>query len=622
MRPTRAAALVSVLAMLSASLTIAASAAVEPCAYWVSTGGSDAADGSKNAPWATLTHAVETVPDANCTITVKRGVYREAIEIERRFTTEVRIRAAKPYRAVFEYDSDVLDIDGARGIVVARMVFRHDGPGATGHVVNVDNGSGIWAERITFRDNVFHDSYDNDLLKIHAGVKHAIVTGNAFYNQGPGEQHMDVNSVTDVKIQNNVFFNDFASSGRNDGDAKHFIVVKDSGVFDDGLQGSERITIRRNVFMNWEGDVESFIQIGNAGDSYHEAEDVRVESNLFLGNSRRTSLTPLGVSGARNVWFVNNTVVGDLPTKAYGFRVNVKGDNPLNENLTIANNIWSDATGSMDDFTSGEASSVRGLVFDNNLYWNGGARLPDGDVVDPRDDAHRVVADPQLATNHNAVTLPIWSGTEFPSGEVTIRAEFERIVRRYASIPLSSPAVDRSDPSLAPGTDILRRPRSGTADLGAFEAGEREVRCMGVPATEVGSPGPDTIVGTPGRDVIVGLGGDDVIYGLGGGDLICGWGGNDTIYGGPGADEIRGGKGRDRVHGSNGSDHLTGDGGVDYIFGGEGADVIYGKAGDDRLYGNEDDDVLDGGRGVDVAAGGKGYDTCNAEDAICEATIP
>ena len=108
-------------------------------------------------------------------------------------------------------------------------------------------------DSITLRNNIFHDSYNNDLLKIVTGARFVTVEVNVFYNQGPTDEHIDVNSVTDVVIQGNIFFNDFAGSGR-EGTANHaFITIKDSDEGIDGLEGSERITVRGNVFLNWEG---------------------------------------------------------------------------------------------------------------------------------------------------------------------------------------------------------------------------------------------------------------------------------------------------------------------------------------------------------------------------------
>ena len=68
--------------------------------------------------------------------------------------------------------------------------------------------------------------------------------------------------------------------------------------------------------------------------------------------------------------------------------------------------------------------------------------------------------------------LPFYYRTrlnEFISGEVSIRGEFIRLVNLYGNISQFSPGINRSDPSFAPGDDILGKPRSEAADIGAFE---------------------------------------------------------------------------------------------------------------------------------------------------------
>jgi acid phosphatase type 7 len=100
---------------------------------------------------------------------------------------------------------------------------------------------------------------------------------------------------------------------------------------------------------------------------------------------------------------------------------------------------------------------------------------------------------------------------------------------------------------------------------GASPAGaQSRPKCLGMPATIVGTPGPDVIYGTGKRDVIVGRGGDDIIYGRGANDRLCGNNGNDRLYGGRGAD---------RLAGNRGNDSLFGEGGRDLLFGGPGNDA-------------------------------------------------
>jgi hypothetical protein len=287
-----------------------------------------------------------------------------------------------------------------------------------------------------------------------------------------------VNGVTDIVIQDNIFFNDFAGSGRSDeSNTKHFIVVKDSNDSSDGLEGAERITIQRNIFLNWEGDAETFVQIGNDGKPYHEAEMVWVVNNLMIGNSGNMANAAFGVRGAKDVTFANNTIVGDLPAAAYAFWINITEDNPLNENIAFYNNIWADSTGTMgasgsgdaNKFATGDAAATTNLVLHNNLYWNGGTAIPAGEPISPTDDDRRVVADPELETDQSGVVLPRWQGTAFLSGNTTIRQEFERLVDEYGRLPNTSPAIGQADPIFAPEDDILGNFRGGVADMGAFE---------------------------------------------------------------------------------------------------------------------------------------------------------
>ena len=223
--------------------------------------------------------------------------------------------------------------------------------------------------------------------------------------------------------------------------------------------------------MNWQGGEESFVGIGNDGNPHHEAKHVQIESNLLIGNGRDEMNSPLTVFGAREVTFVNNTIVGDLPSDAFAFEVNIKGGNPRNRGIRFWNNIWSDPAGTMSQFSDGVRASTKELTLSNNLYWNGGRTIPPGDLVGPlRHDARRVVRDPGLATNHGSVILPVWDESAFASGKTSIRAEFVRLVQAYGRIPAGSPAAGRALRSVAPNRDILGRTWVRKPDLGAFEA--------------------------------------------------------------------------------------------------------------------------------------------------------
>ena len=451
-------------------------AQAQSCQYWIAPApaGNNANPGTNGQPWATLAHAasrVQSLNGANCIVWVKDGVYNGSNELEERFSTMITFKAVNPYKAIFQNAGVSLEISGGANMTFEGFEFRHTGPGAGALVVSVSQSDDGWAENIVFRNNVFHDSYNNDILKISNGSRFITVENNVFYNQGDNEQHMDVNSVTDVTIQDNIFFNDYAGSGRPISEsAKHFIVIKDSNDNEDGLLGAQRITVRRNIFMHYEGDGDALVQVGNDGKPFHEASDVRFENNLIIGNNTDPAGYSFGVSGAKNVSFVNNTVAGNFPSSAYAYRIVIKDQNPLNQNITFYNNIWSDPTRTMEDFSSGDASSVTGFVLNNNLYWNGGSNIPSGDVGSPMStDTNRVVGDPLLNTDQSGTIMPRWNGSAFLSGYTTIRHEFFRLVALYGQTFAGSAAIDRALPSQAPSTDILGQARDSSPDMGAFE---------------------------------------------------------------------------------------------------------------------------------------------------------
>ena len=457
--------------MLTPLLGAVIPARAQSCQYWIAPAGSNSNPGTSQQPWATFDHAAAQIlsqNSANCTVLAKDGVYNGSHSLDQRFSTMITFKAVNPYRAVIQNTGMVLEISGGSNMTFEGFEFRHAGSASSPLVVSVYE-----ADNIVLRNNVFHDSYDNDILKIATGSSFITVEGNVFYNQAGGEQHIDVNSVTDVAIQDNIFFNDYAGSGRSDAtDAKHFIVIKDSNDNADGLLGAQRIAVRRNVFLHYEGDADALVQVGNDGKPFHEANDVRFENNLIIGNNTDPAGYSFGVSGAQNVSFVNNTVTGNFPSSGYAYRIVTKDQNPQNRNITFYKNIWSDPTRTMSDFSSGDPGSVTGFVLDNNLYWNGGAAIPSGDVGSPTStDAHRVVADPFLNSDQNGIALPRWNGSAFASGSSSIREEFVRLVNLYGQIQPGSAAVDRALPSQAPWMDILGQARGSAPDLGAFEAG-------------------------------------------------------------------------------------------------------------------------------------------------------
>lgn len=454
--------------------------------FHVSLSGDDVTgDGSLANPWATITNALDNVADESV-IEVHPGTYTGRIRIRGTFPKGVLVRSQIPYRAKLRNDTRVITAysssAGVSGITIEGFDIAHSGSGAEALVVHIDGNGGNDVSNITLKNNILHDSYNNDILKINNSCTNILVSGNVFYNQTGSDEHIDINSVSDVIVEDNIFFNDFTGSGRtNNNDTSSYIVIKDSNGSSDMFTGSRNITVRRNVFLNWEGaDGSNFLLIGEDGNGFYEAFDVLVENNLMLGNSANVMRSSFGVKGGRDIVFRNNTISGDLPSFAYAMRLNQEGDNPVNNSIHFYNNVWADQEGTMgaenssrpNDFSDTPPGETSSFILENNLYWNGGAAIPedDSELVNFSDDSSRYVANPLLPAPVT-IPLPRWveASSQFGDGSTTIRAAFERLVFNYAVPVHNSPLIDQANSAFAPDNDILGNPRPSQKDIGAFE---------------------------------------------------------------------------------------------------------------------------------------------------------
>ncbi|NOZ93898.1 MAG: hypothetical protein GXP47_04025, partial [Acidobacteria bacterium] len=456
--------------------------------YYVATDGNDSTgDGSFASPWATIEHALDSVQDGSL-ILVEPGTYTGRTHLRGHFAQGVTVRSSVRFRALLRNNDRVITTyDGCSGITIQGFDIAHDGPGAGALVIHVDGGgSEGLVKDLIFRGNVLHDSYNNDILKINNSVTDITVQGNVFYNQAGTDEHMDINSAARITVEDNVLFNDFEGSGRSNGnDTSSFIVIKDSNGSSDAFTGSQDITVRRNVFLNWEGSTgTNFVLIGEDGNAFFEAQRVLVENNLMLGNSANVMRAPFGVKGGKDITFRNNTVAGDLPALAFAMRLNTEGDNPANENILFYNNVWSDPTGTMgatdpggtNDFSDTPPAETASFALDHNLYWNGGQSLPydASELINTTDDTHAVTGDPLIGAQTNLV-VPRWDGAawQFADTSQTVREVFLRLVRLHGAPASGSPVVDAGDAATAASEDILGHSRAaGTApDIGAVELG-------------------------------------------------------------------------------------------------------------------------------------------------------
>mgnify|MGYP001275850948 CR=1 FL=1 len=449
--------------------------------YFVSPAGSDAhGTGSPDHPWATIAHAVTAVPD-EAVILVRPGTYTGQIDLRRKADSDITIRSEFPYQARLRHSGSVITCFYCRGITVEGFDIAHSGPGAGRYIIQIQDvrNDGQGGSHVTLRNNVLHDSYNNDILKINNGAHDIVIEGNMLYNQFGMDEHIDLTSAYNITIQDNIFFDDFAASGRqNRNDTAGFILIKDVDENADGILGSHDVTIRRNVFLNWAGNNgDGFITLGdNSPRTYYHAYNVLIENNLLLGNSTNVMHAALKVVQGRDVIFRQNTVVGDLPSKSFAFRLTT-GNLP-NQNIQFYNNIWSDPTGTMGAEYPGDwnrfsrTEHTDSFALSNNLYWNGGQSIPSdtAEMINYTDDARRVVADPRLLANQPPLIALTWQpeNGRFADGSASIRQAFVSLVNTYGKPGSDSAARNAADPAHAASEDIFGNTRQ-TPDVGAFE---------------------------------------------------------------------------------------------------------------------------------------------------------
>lgn len=471
--------------MLTISIGLTWSAQVVYAAtFYVATNGVDQASaGTQQTPWASISYAIDQVSDGD-TIEVAAGTYSSRVRLDQQFANGIVIRSTQPYQARLRYNAGAVVICyTCRGVTLEGFDIAHAGNNTGGLVVHIqdllgafngsNNGSDAVVSNVTLRNNIIHDSTDNDLLKINNGAQDILVEGNMFYNQAGSDEHIDINSTIGVTVQDNVFFNSVSQATTSS-----FIVIKDSNGTNDTVLGAQDTLVRRNIFFNWQGnDAQSFIRVGEDGTDNFEADGVLVENNLFLGNSSRLMRSAFTVQGSRDVRFQYNTVTGDLPSRSYAARLLAVGSNKPNEQIVLVNNIWADPEGTMgaegfsgSDVFDAVAEDNDSVSLDNNVYYNGANPIP-ADVaqaVNLADDTNAIIGNPLLPTL-TGLTLPVFNGSQFAGGKLSIREVFLDLANRYGKPAAASVTVNQGSLANAPNEDLLGNARGARPDIGAVE---------------------------------------------------------------------------------------------------------------------------------------------------------
>jgi hypothetical protein len=450
------------------------------CQRFVSPAGDDANIGTLAAPLATMAGAVAALPDqTGCEVVFLDGTYPGTQALSRAFANPITVRAATPLGARLVSSPNrhrVLEVYGAANVTVRDFEMAGAPGPADEYLVHVS----LDTAGVTLAGNVIHDGWINDTIKINVGVRDMRVVGNVFYNRAPdpGVSHLDVDSIYELDLDDNVFFDDYAASGRpvpgSGQGGGPFVNIVNSRTPSRGYH------IRRNLFLHWSGQLDQgYLRLGGDGNPIYEIIGAVVENNLFVGDTANPTLGALAALGVQDVTFQANTLHGVLPLSddSYGLagRLGHEGSEPIDDGFFAWNNIFSSPGGTMTHLMGGsdaDLSANRALA--GNLYFNGGQPLPTdvGRALAFPADAAPLVGDPGLAASGALLTLspPHWdpASSAFSDGSPSIAALRQALVARWGTPAAGFPGAGRADPAHLPPDDILGEPRDAAAgDVGA-----------------------------------------------------------------------------------------------------------------------------------------------------------
>jgi hypothetical protein len=433
--------------------------------YYVAAGGGDkAGNGGAANPFKTVKFALETLfaanPAGGCQITVKDGDYDACGYINSiRFENPILIKAERQYKVRVKGSSHrTMYMTNSKNIIISGFEFVGNANDKTlAYLMQIE-----LSENIVLENNIIHDSYNNDLLKLNERCDGCEIRNNIFYNQntGGGDEHIDANGVYNTTIEGNIFFNDYEASGRTASNAGFYFILFKSSSSTDITTASRTAVVRKNVFLNWWGAADaSYIGLGEDGKSFYEMRDIEISDNLFInndttaaGNFRNRMAGLLTVKNAKNVVFKNNISNGFVQHSAnadnaaggfgYAVRLSKEGTNPEPlDNVQIINNSFADYSGRMGMIAAGTSAMITNVTADGNNYFNNGkeflnvqgADLALRIAYDPRisSDRHAYFGDPKLESDLSAVPIPYFLDGKIHGGYADIASARLDLIRRY-----------------------------------------------------------------------------------------------------------------------------------------------------------------------------------------------
>ncbi len=323
--------------------------------FWVAEGGSDANDGGKDAPWATLQHAVDTVSPGDV-IVVADGTYAGfrirksgtaaapiTLRAENKWGAVLRGSAGKCHRkAVVEINADD---DGEETIGYWKLDgFEIDGAGAancvlpvvTTHVTVTDckMHDSEWvcimsghSHYMLLENNITYGSKKSHGIYMSNSADHGVLRGNRTYHNGKAGIHMNGDLscggdgvMTDWLVEKNTAYDNGLVAG---GGAINCDGVSDSVFRNNLLYGNHRTGMTFYAIDATEGSSRNLVAnntIVMAPGAYEAILMPRMKELPPMGSRSVDQLPPL--AGKRQLLsptanrFFNNIIIASSPDAA------------------------------------------------------------------------------------------------------------------------------------------------------------------------------------------------------------------------------------------------------------------------------------------------------------------
>lgn len=356
---------------------------------YVATSGDDGNAGTNESPLATLAAAMARIDSrAGGEVRLLDGTWDDRSRVTGAFAKPVVIRAVHAGRAVLR---DCL-IHAAENVVLDGIVFDgRDNPAIT-NVCQVSQSRYVTLRNSEFTHGV--DGHQNaDALKVNDGSHHVLVERCRLHDGTDEELDILQADVHDLVFRDNVF---------------HQVRIRKPEAGASVKKNAHRVAFIGNLFANMNAEASNGgLRFGGSERTDERPHDLLAVGNAFINNDGRCDLN---LGGATRVVIAENVFFGQRGCGVIEASTNYPAGGNPNDDIFIVNNIVADPTGRLPTIYAWRNGTVERLTIRNNLYFNGGVRIPSKGqgraFFNPLEEEESQVADPLFVGSLEFTGIP------------------------------------------------------------------------------------------------------------------------------------------------------------------------------------------------------------------------